>query len=145
MASNKWPLFKSLLGITNKTFMKKSDTLEKDISTNAHVIFLQDEGATFNLKYAWRLLKDKPKWMGGSTKNSSKRTKNSASEAHSSSYECNSSSLIERPMGQQAAKRKGKTKEKANASESHSNDVQDTWNKRVISMERLAQCNEEEM
>ncbi|CAI8597959.1 unnamed protein product [Vicia faba] len=89
--------------------------------------------------------------MGASTKNSSKRTKNSAIGAHSSSsnlatpssYEFNSSSPMERLMGQQAAKRKSKAKE--NASESPSNVVQETWNKRVATMERLAQCKEDEM
>lgn len=141
MASNKWPCSKVYWVLQISRSWKKSDTLEKDISTNAHVFFLQDEGVTFNLEYTWRWLKDKPKWMGASTENSSKKRKNSASGVHSSSYECNSSS----PMGQQAAKRKGKTKEKANAFKSPSNDVQDTWNKRLMAMERPAQCNEEEM
>ncbi|XP_058753538.1 glutathione S-transferase T3-like [Vicia villosa] len=105
---------------------KKSGQSEKYILANAHAFFLQDEGIAFNLEYAWRLLKDEPKWMGALTENSSKRTKNSASGAHSSSYKYNSSSPMERPMGQQAEKSKSKAKEKANAFESHSNVVQDT-------------------
>ncbi|XP_058726702.1 uncharacterized protein LOC131598084 [Vicia villosa] len=124
---------------------KKSGQSEKDILANAHAFFLQDEGIAFNLEYAWRLLKDEPKWMRASTENSSKRTKNSVSGAHSSSYEYNSSSPMERPMGQQVEKRKSKAKEKANASESPSNVVQDTWNKILATMERLAQCKEDEM
>ncbi|CAI8596446.1 unnamed protein product [Vicia faba] len=130
---------------------KKNGTSEKDILVAAYAFFAQDEGTPFNLEYAWRLLKDEPKWMGASTENSSKRTKNSASGAHSSSsnlatpssYEFNSSSPMEHPMGQQVAKRKSKAKE--NAFESPSNVVQETWNKRVAVMERLAQCKEDEM
>lgn len=91
--------------------------------------------------------------MGASTENSSKITKTSASGAHfsssnletPSSYEYNSSSPMERPMGQQATKRKGKTRENANAPEFTSNVVQYTWNKRVASMKRLTQYNEEEI
>ncbi|XP_058766031.1 uncharacterized protein LOC131639561 [Vicia villosa] len=106
---------------------------------------LQDEGVAFNLEYAWWLLKDEPKWMGASTKNSLKRIKNYASKAHSSSYEYNSSLPMERPMGKKTTKSKCKAKENANASEYPSNVVQDTWNKRVAEMEILAQCKEEEM
>lgn len=71
------------------------------------LFFAQDEGASFNLEYACRLLKDEAKWMRASIENSSKRTKNYASGVYSSSlnsetpssYEFNSSSLMERPMG----------------------------------------------
>ncbi|CAI8586412.1 unnamed protein product [Vicia faba] len=130
---------------------KKSGTSEKDILAAAYEFLSQDESTPFNLEYAWRLLKDEPKWMGASTENSSKRTKNFVSGAHSSSsnlatpssYEFNSSSPMERPMGQQAAKRKSKAKE--NASESPSNVMQETWNKRVAAMEILAQCKEDGM
>lgn len=52
---------------------------------------------------------------------------------------------MQRPMGQQATKRKGRAKENANAFESPSNVVQDTWNKREVAMEKLNQCKEEEM
>ncbi|CAI8609947.1 unnamed protein product [Vicia faba] len=96
-------------------------------------------GTTFNLEYAWRLLKDEAKWgiIGESIGNSSKMTQTSASGASSeipdtpSSYEFNSSSPMERPMGQKAAKRKGKAKEISNA-------TQDARNKRAETMERLA-------
>ncbi|XP_058725479.1 uncharacterized protein LOC131596753 [Vicia villosa] len=93
---------------------KKSGTSENDIMAVANAFFAQDQGTTFNLEYAWRLLKDEPKWMGESIGSSSKITKTYASEASSenpdtpSSYEFNSSSSMERPMGQKAAKRKGK-------------------------------------
>ncbi|CAI8608923.1 unnamed protein product [Vicia faba] len=110
----------------------------------AHAFFAQDEGTTFNLEYVWRLLKDEPKWMGESIGNSSKITKSSASGASSdnpntpSSYEFNSSSPMERPMGQKAAKRKGKAKEIPNA-------MQDARIKRAAAMERLAQCKKDEL
>ncbi|CAI8606909.1 unnamed protein product [Vicia faba] len=103
-----------------------------------------DEGTTFNLEYVWRLLKDEPKWMGESIGNSSKITKSSASGASSdnpntpSSYEFNSSSPMKRPMGQKAAKRKGKAKEIPNA-------MQDARIKRAAAIERLAQCKEDEL
>ncbi|CAJ2643852.1 unnamed protein product [Trifolium pratense] len=103
-----------------------------------------DQGTTFNLEYAWRLLKDEPKWMGESIESSSKITKTYASEASSenpntpSSYEFNSSSPMERPMGQKAAKRKGKAKEIPN-------ETQDARNKRAMLMERLAQSKEDEI
>ncbi|CAK8560984.1 unnamed protein product [Lathyrus sativus] len=82
--------------------------------------------------------------MGESIGSSSKITKTSASGASSenpdtpSSYEFNSSSPMERPMGQKAAKRKGKTNEIPTA-------TQDARNKRTTEMERLAQCNEDEI
>ncbi|CAI8586142.1 unnamed protein product [Vicia faba] len=123
---------------------KKSGTSDNDIMASAHAFFAQDEGTTFNLEYAWRLLKDEPKWMGESIGNSSKVTKTSASGASSansdtpSSYEFNSSSPMERPMGQKAAKRKGKAKEIPNA-------TQDARNKRAATMERLAQSKEDEL
>ncbi|XP_058771944.1 glutathione S-transferase T3-like [Vicia villosa] len=131
---------------------KKSGASEKDILINAHAFYEQDEGAPFNLEYAWRLLNDEPKWMGESTENSSKRTKNSVSGSYTaslnsetpSSYELNSSSLMERPMGQKAAKRKGKAKENANAIEPPSSVISDTRNKRMEVMENLARLKEEE-
>ncbi|XP_058761208.1 uncharacterized protein LOC131634554 [Vicia villosa] len=110
----------------------------------ANAFFAQDQGTTFNLEYAWRSLKDEPKWMGESIKSSSKITKTYANEASSenpntpSSYEFNSSSPMERPMGQKAAKRKGKAKEIPNA-------TQDARNKRAVSMERLAQSKKDEI
>jgi len=35
----------------------------------------QDDGAPFTLEYAWWLLKDEPKWVGGSTATSLKKNK----------------------------------------------------------------------
>ncbi|XP_058764180.1 glutathione S-transferase T3-like [Vicia villosa] len=123
---------------------KKSGTSENDVMAAANAFFAQDQGTTFNLEYAWRLLKDEPKWMGESIESSSKITKTYASEASSenpntpSSYEFNSSSPMERPMGQKAAKRKGKAKEIPN-------ETQDARNKRSMLMERLAQSKEDEI
>ncbi|CAI8604673.1 unnamed protein product [Vicia faba] len=104
----------------------------------------KDQCTTFNLEYAWRLLKYEPKWMGEFIGSSSKITKTSTSGASSenpdthSSYEFNSSSPMERPMGQKAAKRKGKTNNIPTATE-------DARNKRTTTMERLAQCKEDEI
>ncbi|CAI8615777.1 unnamed protein product [Vicia faba] len=111
---------------------KKSGTSENDIMAAAHAFYAQDQGTTFNLEYAWRLLKDEAKWgiIGESIGNSSKMTQTSASGASPeipdtpSSYEFYSSSPMERLMGQKAAKRKGKAKEISNA-------TQDARNKRA--------------
>ncbi|XP_058742282.1 uncharacterized protein LOC131614742 [Vicia villosa] len=110
----------------------------------AHAFFAQDQGTTFNLEYTWRLLKDEPKWMGESIGSSLKITKTSGSGASlenpntPSGYEFHSSSPMERPMGQKAAKRKGKTNEIPTAK-------QDEGNKRTTTMERLAQCKKDEI
>ncbi|XP_058764976.1 glutathione S-transferase T3-like [Vicia villosa] len=130
---------------------KKSGASEKDILVNMHAFYEQDEGAPFNLEYAWRFLKDEPKCMGAFTENSSKRTKNSVSGSYTtspnsetpSSYDFNSSSPMERPMGQKAAKRKGKAKENVNATEPLSSVISDTMNKRMKVMENLARLKEE--
>ncbi|CAI8584411.1 unnamed protein product [Vicia faba] len=125
---------------------KKSGTSENDIMAAVHAFYAQDQGTTFNLEYAWRLLKDEAKWgiIGESIGNSSKMTQTSASGASSeipdtpSSYGFNSSSPMERPMGQKAAKRKSKAKKISNA-------TQDARNKRAETMERLAQSKEDEI
>ncbi|KAK2449105.1 glutathione S-transferase T3 [Trifolium repens] len=127
---------------------KKSGTSEKDILVNAHAFYAQDMSEPFNLEYAWRLLKDEPKWMRESPETSSKRTKISASGTYSSSsnpetpssYEYNSTSPIERPKGQKEAKRKAK----ANAIETSFKVIHDTIGKKVTTMEKLAQLKEEE-
>ncbi|KAI5414550.1 hypothetical protein KIW84_040151 [Lathyrus oleraceus] len=111
-----------------------------------HRINGMDQGTTFNLEYAWRLLKDEAKWriVEESIGSSAKITKTYASGASSenpdttSSYEFNSSSPMERPMGQKAAKRKGKASEIPNA-------TQDAKNKRAITMDSLAQAKEDEL
>ncbi|KAI5387837.1 hypothetical protein KIW84_073794 [Lathyrus oleraceus] len=125
---------------------KKSGTSETDVMADAHAIFAQDQGTTFNLEYAWRLLKDEAKWriVEESIGSSAKITKTYASGASSenpyttSSYEFNSSSPMERPMGQKTAKRKGKASEIPNA-------TQDAKNKRAITMDKLAQAKEDKL
>ncbi|CAK8540864.1 unnamed protein product [Lathyrus sativus] len=125
---------------------KKSGTSETDVMADAHAIFTQDQGTTFNLKYGWRLLKDEVKWriVEESIGSSAKITKIYASGASSEnpdttlSYEFNSSSPMERPMGQKAAKRKGKASEIPNV-------TQDAKNERAIAMDRLAQTKEDEL
>lgn len=89
---------------------------------SAHAYFSQDDGVPFTLEYAWRLLKDEPKWMGAPIATSSKRTKTSIGGAYSSSpnpetpssYEFNSTSPMERPMEQKGDKKEGKGKRKCN-------------------------------
>ncbi|XP_058725972.1 uncharacterized protein LOC131597283 [Vicia villosa] len=151
MASNKWPCSKICWVLQTSCSWKKGGASEKDILVNAHAFFEQDEGAPFNLEYAWRLLKEEPKWMGACTEIFSKRTKNSSGAYTASpksetpsSYEFNSSSPIERPMGQKAEKRKGKAKENTNAIEPPSSVISDTMNKRMDLMENLARLKEEE-
>ncbi|CAL5192920.1 unnamed protein product [Lathyrus oleraceus] len=125
---------------------KKSGTSETDVMADAHAIFAQDQGTTFNLEYAWRLLKDEAKWriIEESIGSSAKITKTYASGASSenpdttSSYEFNSSSPMEHPMGQKAAKRKGKASKIPNA-------TQDAKNKRAITKDKLAQAKEDEL
>ncbi|CAI8610332.1 unnamed protein product [Vicia faba] len=83
-------------------------------------IYFQDEGEKFTFEAAWRLLKDEPKWLAGSSEASTKIRKNSASGAYSSpsnpltptssKYDSSSPTLSGRPIGQKAAKRKEKEK-----------------------------------
>ncbi|XP_050890555.1 uncharacterized protein LOC127095962 [Lathyrus oleraceus] len=132
--------FKNLLGVTKMLLKERKVGHRSWISCQMHMLFFaQDQGTTFNLEYARRLLKDEAKRciIGESIGNSSKITNTSASRASSenpdttSSYEFNSSSPMEHPMGQKAAKRKGKASEIPNA-------TQDARNKRAKCMERLA-------
>lgn len=103
-------MFKNLLNVINKLLTKKSGTSENDILVNAYAFFDQDEGVSFNLKCAWRLLKCELKWMRAPTENSPTRINNSASSAYTSSsnsstplsYEYNSSFPMKCPMRQKA-------------------------------------------
>ncbi|CAI8592445.1 unnamed protein product [Vicia faba] len=86
----------------------------------AYKIYFQDEGEKFTFEAAWRLLKDEPKWLAGSSEASTKRRKNSTSGAYSSpsnpltptssEYDPSSPTLSGRPIGQKEAKRKEKEK-----------------------------------
>ncbi|CAK8542509.1 unnamed protein product [Lathyrus sativus] len=81
----------------------------------AYKIYFQDEGEKFTFEAAWRLLKDEPKWLAGSSEASAKRTKNSTLGAYSSSsnpltptsneYNSPSPIMLRRPIGQKAAKK----------------------------------------
>ncbi|CAI8604271.1 unnamed protein product [Vicia faba] len=64
---------------------QQSGSSESNIIQAAYKIYFQDEGEKFIFEAAWRLLKDEPKWLTGSSEASTKRTKNSASGAYSSS------------------------------------------------------------
>ncbi|CAI8607128.1 unnamed protein product [Vicia faba] len=99
---------------------QQSGSSKSNIMQAAYKIYFQDEGEKFIFEAAWRLLKDEPKWLAGSSEASTKRTKNSASGAYSSSsnpptptssgYNPPSPTLSRRPIGQKAAKRKEKEK-----------------------------------
>ncbi|CAK8562181.1 unnamed protein product [Lathyrus sativus] len=97
---------------------QQSGSSESNIMQAAYKIYFQDEGEKFTFEAAWRLLKDEPKWLAGSSEASTKRTKNSASGAYSSSsnpqmsieHDPSSPTLSRRPIGQKAAKRKEKEK-----------------------------------
>ncbi|XP_050891434.1 glutathione S-transferase T3-like [Lathyrus oleraceus] len=111
---------------------KKSGTSETDVMSDAHAIFAQDQDEA-----KWRIVEE-------SIGSYAKITKTYASGASlenpntTSSYEFNSSSPMERPMGQKAAKKKGKASKIPNA-------TQDAKNKRAITMDRLAQAKEDEL
>ncbi|KAJ1440018.1 putative glutathione S-transferase [Sesbania bispinosa] len=45
---------------------QKSGTTENDVINHALAIFSQDEGDAFKFEYAWRLLKDNPRWNSDS-------------------------------------------------------------------------------
>ncbi|KAJ1386861.1 putative glutathione S-transferase [Sesbania bispinosa] len=42
--------------------VKQSGASENDVMAAAYEIYMKDEGKSFKLEYAWRLLKDEPKW-----------------------------------------------------------------------------------
>jgi hypothetical protein len=99
--------------------VKKSGSSEADIVSAACDIYYQDGHEKFTFQSAWKLLRDQPKWLGGSSEPSAKRTKSSASGAYSTSsnpptptseYNPPSPTLLRRPIGQKAAKRKEKEK-----------------------------------
>ncbi|KAJ1417755.1 No apical meristem-associated, C-terminal domain [Sesbania bispinosa] len=97
---------------------RKSGCSENDVMNDAFAIFNQDEGESFKFEYAWRLLKDNPKWNSECGGGSSKRTKIYASGAYTSSSpsetptnfdpDSSSPSPLQRPMGTKMAKRKVK-------------------------------------
>jgi hypothetical protein len=83
-------------------------------------MYQQAEGKRFMLLYAWRMLKNEPKWSNPNEPN--KRTKISTSKGYSSSSKPNTptsgdhiasnsmESNVVRPIGTKAAKRNGKSK-----------------------------------
>lgn len=123
MAPIEW-FVKKFLGCYKSTINKrKIGACESDILVEAHKIYEQDEQKKIIDEHAWFLLKDEPKWKGDSIENSSKRTKvNNYGEYSSSSnpwmpIDCSDydqASLVTRPMGQKAVKKKSKGKIKWN-------------------------------
>lgn len=104
---------------------KKSGSSESDIMGDAYTLYYQDEGEQFKLEYAWRLLKDEPKWSNTSFEGGSKRTKISASGAYSttsnldmpSSCEYNAASpTVVCLTGTDVEERKGKSKSEETSS-----------------------------
>jgi hypothetical protein len=99
---------------------KKSGSFEEDIIEDAMAMYQQAEGKHFMLLYAWRMLKNEPKWSNPNEPN--KRTKISTSKGYSSSSKPNTptsgdhiasnsmESNVVRPIGTKAAKRNGKSK-----------------------------------
>ena len=89
-------------------------------------IFTEDsKGKKFEFEHAWNLLKDEPKWSSAFVDVSTKRTKVSSVGAYSSSSnpeteietdEYDTPPTISRPIGQKAAKRKGKGKASTSSS-----------------------------
>jgi hypothetical protein len=59
--------------------VKKSGSSEDDIVSAACDIYYQDGHEKFTFHSAWKLLRDEPKWLGGSSEPSAKRTKSSTS------------------------------------------------------------------
>ncbi|XP_058782011.1 uncharacterized protein LOC131656283 [Vicia villosa] len=129
--------------------LKKSGSSEINIISAAYDIYYQDEREKFTFESAWRLLKDEPKWLAGSSEPSAKRTKNSASGAYSSSSnpptptsnEDNSPSpsSLRRPIGQKAAKRKEKEKlVERSTSDVKFNTLQDDFQKKNELMSQFA-------
>ncbi|XP_058773981.1 uncharacterized protein LOC131648219 [Vicia villosa] len=115
------PSVQKFVGCYKQAFStQKSGSSENNIMQVAYRVYFQDEGEKFKFESAWRLLKDEPKWLAGSSEAFAKRTKNSASRAYSSSsnpptptsseYNPPSPTLLRRPIGQKAAKRKEKEK-----------------------------------
>jgi hypothetical protein len=97
--------------------VKKSGSSEDDIVSAACDIYYQDGHEKFTFHSAWKLLRDEPKWLGGSSEPSAKRTKSSASRAYSTSsnpptptseYNPPSPTLSRRPIGQKTVKGKEK-------------------------------------
>ncbi|KAG5020838.1 hypothetical protein JHK87_016693 [Glycine soja] len=102
---------------------RRSESSEKDVLANAHMIYSQDTGKKFEVEHAWLLLKDQPKLDAKFMSKCSKRTKVSAFGNYSSSSNPETRVEVEEydmslpmsfPIGQKAAKRKSKGKESPN-------------------------------
>ncbi|KAH1232925.1 Glutathione S-transferase T2 [Glycine max] len=99
---------------------RRSESSEKDILADAHMIYSQDTGKKFEIEHAWLLLKDQPKFDAEFMSKCSKRTKVSTSgnyllssnvETPIEVEEYDTPSPMSRPIGQKATKRKSKGKE----------------------------------
>lgn len=133
---------------------KKSDSSESVIMGDAYAIYYQDVGEQFKLEFAWRLLKDEPKWSKTSFEGASKRTKISASGAYSissnldtpSSCEYNTTSpTVVCPSGTEVEKRKGKSKSDETSSVNvELVEVQEIPKSKVLVMGELARVQDEQ-
>uniref|UniRef100_A0A7N0TT42 No apical meristem-associated C-terminal domain-containing protein n=1 Tax=Kalanchoe fedtschenkoi TaxID=63787 RepID=A0A7N0TT42_KALFE len=104
----------------------------------------------FPYTHVWEMVKDEPKWATQvGSQNASKKTKTSESGAYTSSsnhdieentYEGNESES--RPIGQKAAKRKMRGKEKKNVTESTTEDFAQRWKRmEELQAQKLAVLN----
>uniref|UniRef100_A0A7N0ZWR8 No apical meristem-associated C-terminal domain-containing protein n=1 Tax=Kalanchoe fedtschenkoi TaxID=63787 RepID=A0A7N0ZWR8_KALFE len=105
----------------------------------------------FPYTHVWEMVKDEPKWATQvGSQNASKKTKTTESGAYTSSsnhdieentYEGNESES--RPIGQKAAKRKMRGKEKKNVTESTTEDFAQRWKRmEELQAQKLAVLNE---
>jgi len=122
--------------------LKKSGASKSDNISTAKDIYYQDVREQFTLENAWKLLRDEPKWLAGCVlEPSAKRTKNSASGAYSASSNpptpTSEYNPPQRPIGQKAAKRKGKEKV-VEISTAKFDALKDDFNKKFELMSKFA-------
>uniref|UniRef100_A0A7N0RHN6 No apical meristem-associated C-terminal domain-containing protein n=1 Tax=Kalanchoe fedtschenkoi TaxID=63787 RepID=A0A7N0RHN6_KALFE len=95
----------------------------------------------FPYMHIWEMVKDEPKWAAQiETQNASKKAKTSESGAYTST---SNRDADDRPIGQKAAKRKVKEKEKKNVTESVNVEFENRWKRlEEFQAQKLAVLNE---
>lgn len=93
---------------------------DDQVMEKAREVYYSVHKSQFKYEHVWRMVKDEPKWRGGSSINlSGKRAKTSASGTYTSSTDIHASintndvEVEVRPIGTKTAKRKGKEKSHA--------------------------------
>ncbi|AES90043.2 glutathione S-transferase T3 [Medicago truncatula] len=122
--------------------LKKSGASESNNISAAKDIYYQDVREKFTLENAWKLLRDEPKWLAGCVlEPSAKGTNNLASGAYSASSNpptpTSEYNPPQRPIGQKAAKKKGKEKP-VEMSTPKFDALKDDFNKRLELMSGFA-------